>query len=113
MMAESGGETFILPKNDSECGAPTGATTDLHYTMLPFISGTGEAVLCAIIFKSELDISEIPISWKTGIDITKDNDDEATVMRREPLYFSRETSSLFLWHCPKSEHYNYPADRHA
>jgi hypothetical protein len=24
-----GGELFILPKMDSECGAPTGATTDL------------------------------------------------------------------------------------
>ena len=57
-----GGERFILPKDNSECGAPTGATTDIHYTVLPFISGTGEAVLCAIIFKSELDISEIPIS---------------------------------------------------
>jgi hypothetical protein len=45
-----GGEMFILPKFESECGAPTAATTDLHYTVLPFISGTGEAVMCAIIF---------------------------------------------------------------
>jgi hypothetical protein len=51
-----GGELFILPKMDSECGAPTGATTDLHYTVLPFVSGTGEAVMCAIIFKSEQEI---------------------------------------------------------
>ena len=40
-----GGELFILPKIDSECGAPTGATTDLHYMVLPFMSGTREAVV--------------------------------------------------------------------
>jgi hypothetical protein len=50
---------------DSECGAPTGTTTDLHYTVLPFVSGTGEAVMCAIIFKSEQEIGEILINWKT------------------------------------------------
>jgi hypothetical protein len=33
----AGGKTFILPKNDSECGAPTDTTTDLHYPVLPFI----------------------------------------------------------------------------
>jgi hypothetical protein len=80
-----GGKMFILPKTDSECGAPTGATTDLHYTVLPFISGarTDEAVLCAIIFKSKLYIRKNLISWKTGIDITKDIDNEATVMHGE------------------------------
>jgi hypothetical protein len=40
---------------------------DIHFTVLPFISGTGEAVMCAIIFKSKQDVSEIPISWKTGM----------------------------------------------
>jgi hypothetical protein len=68
---------------DSECGAPTGATTDLHY---PFVSGTGEAVMCAIIFKSEQVISEIPINWKTGIDI-EDIDDREKVMCGGPTYF--------------------------
>jgi hypothetical protein len=83
-----GGEMFILPKLDSECGAPTGATTDLHYTVLPFISGTGEAVMCAIIFKSDQDISEIPINWKTGIDITyNDIEDNERVMGGGPTCF--------------------------
>ncbi len=48
-----GNEKFILPKQDSEFGAPIGATTDIHFTVLPFILGTGEAVMCAVIFKSE------------------------------------------------------------
>ena len=83
-----GNERFILPKDDSECGAPIGATTDIHFTVLPFVSGTGEAVMCAIIFKSDQDISEIPVSWKTGIDITVKNvDDTAEVMRGGPTCF--------------------------
>jgi len=47
-----GGELFIVPKADNEAGCPIDATTDLHFTVLGFISGTGEAVMCAIIFKS-------------------------------------------------------------
>jgi len=80
-----GNEKFILPKQDSEFGAPIGATTDIHFTVLPFISGTGEAVMCAVIFKSEQGISEIPVSWKLGIDITIQNaDDTAKVMSGGP-----------------------------
>ena len=68
-----GGEQFILPKEDAgQCG-PIGATTDIHFTVLPFLSATGQAVMCAVIFKSDLDISKIPVSWKTGIDITVGN----------------------------------------
>ncbi len=48
-----GGERYIMPKNCSDAAAPAGATTDLHFTVLPFISGMGEPVLCAIFFKSE------------------------------------------------------------
>ncbi len=57
-----GGEQFIMPKDDPESGAPIGATTDLHFTVLPFVSGTGDAVMCAIIFKSEQKVSEILLS---------------------------------------------------
>jgi hypothetical protein len=70
-----GGEVFILPKNSGDAAAPIGATTDIYFTMLPFISGTGVPVLCAMIFKSELSISEIPLSWKLGIDITVSNEE--------------------------------------
>jgi hypothetical protein len=52
------GEIFIVPKNSGNTAAPTKATADLHFTGLPFISGTGVSVLCAIISKSELEISD-------------------------------------------------------
>ncbi len=48
-----GGEVFILPKKSDDDAAPIRATTDLHFTVLPFISGTGVPVFCAINFKSE------------------------------------------------------------
>jgi hypothetical protein len=67
-----GCEVFIMPKDCSDATAPpTEATTDLHYTVLPFLSGTGDVpVLCAIIFKSEQSIKDIPINWKLGIYLT-------------------------------------------
>jgi hypothetical protein len=70
-----GGEVYFIPKDCSDAAAPAGATTDLHYTVLPFISGTGVPVLCTIIFKSEQNIKDIPISWKLGIDLTVRNED--------------------------------------
>jgi len=69
------GEVFILPKNSGDAAAPIGATTNIHFTVLPFISGTGVPVLSAIIFKSEPSISEIPLSWKLGIEITVSNEE--------------------------------------
>jgi hypothetical protein len=49
--------------------------------VLRFICGTGEPVICGIIIKSDQKTSEIPISWKTGIDITVDDvDDHNKVM---------------------------------
>jgi hypothetical protein len=98
-----GGELFILPRNDSKCGAPTGATTDLHYTILAFISGTGKAVLCAIIFKSELSIQDIPVSWKTGIDITGNVDDEAaTIVEDLPVFLEKTHIPCFYGTSPKA-----------
>ncbi len=55
-----GGELFIMPKNIGDAAAPAGATTDIHFTVLPFMLGTGEPVLCAITVRSEHYISEIP-----------------------------------------------------
>jgi hypothetical protein len=46
-----------------------GSTVDNHFTVLPFITGEGEAVLCAIILKSEKDVTDIPINWRYGIDV--------------------------------------------
>jgi len=87
-----------MPKNIGDGAAPAGATTDLHFTVLPFISGTGEPVLCAIIFKSEQQISEIPVNWKTGIDLTCDNaDDMAKVAAGGPTctYLGKEIPCFY------------------
>jgi hypothetical protein len=65
-----GGHKYILPTDGSSTGT-LGSTTDMHFTVLPFISGTGEPIMCAIILKSEKHVSEIPTSWKLGIDITR------------------------------------------
>jgi hypothetical protein len=79
-----GGELFVLPKMDNEAGLPIGSTTDLHFTVLRFISGIGEAVMCTIIFKFELPVSKILVSWKLGLDITCDADDHDNVMAGGP-----------------------------
>jgi hypothetical protein len=61
MMGMWGGETFIVPKDDPEA-APRGSTTDIHFTVLAFMSRLGDPMR-AVIFKSELPVSEIPLSW--------------------------------------------------
>jgi hypothetical protein len=48
-----------------------GAVTDNHFTFLCFQSGTGEPIMCALIFKSVRKNGELPDSWRTGIDIKK------------------------------------------
>jgi hypothetical protein len=55
-----GGKLFIMTKNIGNAAAPAGATTEIHITVLPFMLGTGEPVLCAITVRSEQHISEIP-----------------------------------------------------
>jgi hypothetical protein len=76
-----GGEVFTMPKNCGDAAAPAGATTDIHFTILPFISGTGEPVLCSIIFKSEQDIKDIPLNWKLGIDLAVENGDAEVIKK--------------------------------
>jgi hypothetical protein len=99
-----GNKQFIVPKVDSECGAPTSETADIHFTVLPFISGTGEAVMCTIIFKSKQDVSKIPISWKPGIGITCENiEDTANVMQGGPTcIFQGKTIPCFFGTSPKA-----------
>ena len=66
-----GGELIVVPVEDCEAFGIKGATTDMHFTVVPFTSGTGEPVLCAIILKSNKTAAEIPVVWKFGVDITK------------------------------------------
>jgi hypothetical protein len=47
------------------------STADHRFTILPFTSGSGEAVCCVIIFQHKEE--EVPATWKTGIDITVKN----------------------------------------
>ena len=66
-----GGRKVIVPTKGS-CHGTVGSTTDHHFTVLPFISGTGSAVMCAIILQSEKKVGEIPWAWRLGIDILHD-----------------------------------------
>jgi hypothetical protein len=44
----------------------------MNFTLLAFTSGTGEAMICAIIMKSKKHVLENPIRWKLAIDVTKE-----------------------------------------
>ncbi len=115
-----GGELFILPVDDDDI-APTGATTDIHYTVLAFLLATGQAIMCAVIFKSERDVSEIPISWKLGIDIKKpmnvdttselikdilDNDDGPMSGGPKCKYNGKEVPCFLVHHLTPQSHRN-------
>jgi hypothetical protein len=65
------GEKFVFPKHLPKPGR-CGATTNLHFTVMPFIAGTGEAVMCAVILKSEYSSDEIPLQWRLGINMKKE-----------------------------------------
>lgn len=65
-----GGRRFIVPATST--AAPIGSTSDIHFTTLCFTSALGDPIMCAVIFKSQKKQCEIPITWKLGINITKD-----------------------------------------
>jgi hypothetical protein len=66
-----GGEMFLLPCEDKESEIAA-AVTDTPFYVLSFSSGTNEPVLCAVIFKSNKDVDNIPYTWRLGIDLAKD-----------------------------------------
>ena len=65
-----GGRLHVMPKGATESGV-IGSTTDIHFSVLCFTSGSGQPIMCAVILKSNKDISELPDTWKLGIDIRK------------------------------------------
>jgi hypothetical protein len=73
-----GGELFVVPCSDNESCGLTGATTDIHFTVMCFSSATGNPVLAVVILKSEKHVDDIPLSLKFGIDITKPADRSGT-----------------------------------
>jgi hypothetical protein len=66
-----GNEKRIVGTDEDTGNGLTGAVSDNHFTILCFQSGTGEPIICSIIFKSE-----IPDCWKTGIDIRRLRNEE-------------------------------------
>ncbi len=83
---------------------PTGSMTDLHFTVLRFVSRIGEPVICAILFKSDQKVHEIPINWKTGINlIVEDTDDHSKVMAGGPsCTYLGKTVPCFYGTSPKA-----------
>jgi hypothetical protein len=75
----NGGELFVLPcdTSDGEAGL-VGATTDIHCTVMCFSSPTGEPVMAAVIEKLSKNITEVPMHWKLGNDITKQPEEGTT-----------------------------------
>lgn len=67
-----GGQRFVIPRDAVTNTGCLGKTMDIHFTVLCFTAGTGEPVMCAVIFKSEQDVSKITLSWKMGINIRRD-----------------------------------------
>lgn len=65
-----GGQKFVFPCGGDNTGT-LGSNTDLHFTVLCFNNALGTPVLCAVILKSKKEVSEVPLSWQFGIDITK------------------------------------------
>lgn len=68
-----GHQQFVLPVNMVDGAGLQGSVVDMHFTVVPFMTGEGEPVLCAVILKSDRDASEIPITWKSGIDLCRPN----------------------------------------
>ena len=66
-----GGKLFVIDKNQIE-GARVGCFSDLHFTLMPFIAGTGEPALCTIILKSDKEIEDLSVMMHLGVDYTKD-----------------------------------------
>lgn len=65
------GQMLNLPV-DCSGGMDLGSdTTEMKFSVYCFSNGLGEAVLCAIVFMSDKDISDIPLSVRWGIDTLK------------------------------------------
>lgn len=111
-----GGQRFIIPRDAVTNTGCLGSTTDLHFTVLCFTAGTGEPVMCAVIFKSEQDVSKIPMSWKMGINIKNNlraggnnaemfalNEGEGNAMEGGPkCYFNGIVIPTFIGTSPKA-----------
>jgi hypothetical protein len=79
-----GGQLFVMPNDGSATGLLS-SMHNMHFTVLGFTSGTGQPVMCAVILKSEQDVSKLPYSWRYGIDVSKhihEDDDDQEFFRK-------------------------------
>jgi hypothetical protein len=70
--------------------ARAGVTSDIHFTVLAFTSGTGEAIMRAIVMKSEKHVTKLLISWRLGIDVTKNVQTGETLLQTYNLNLETE-----------------------
>lgn len=110
-----GGRLYVLPRGCSE-GGTVGASSDIHFTVMCFTSGSGKPIMCAIILKSNKDSTQLPINWRFGIDIRKDlidgsseveifekNCKEGQAMEGGPTcFFNGEKIPCFVGSSPKA-----------
>jgi hypothetical protein len=111
-----GRQLYILPK-DGTRGCLFDLVSDMHFIFLPFIAGTGETIMCAVILKSKKPFEEIPLSWRYGIDLIKPLTDEKSsdndyskywywirYGRWTDLQISGKTNTMFCMHFTKSKY---------
>jgi hypothetical protein len=66
-----GGRRHVMGANQIE-GGRIGVVSDIYFTVLAFTSGTGNAIMCAIIMKLDKGVTDLPTSWKLEINISKE-----------------------------------------
>ena len=60
------GTKYLIKKGTTpQCMA---STMDHRFTVLPFTSGNGKAVLCVVIFQCS-EAQQLPLTWTWGVDI--------------------------------------------
>jgi hypothetical protein len=69
-----GGSCYIMGYGQNK-GGRTSVTLDIHFTVhlrLLWALGTRDVVMCVIIMRSEKDVTDLPMSWTLGIDVSKE-----------------------------------------
>ena len=72
-MANNGnvaGELFITHNNGS-CSGILSCMTDIHFTVMVFTAATRDPVLCAIVHKSNKNVTDLPLYLRYEIEVTK------------------------------------------
>lgn len=65
------GQMFTLPVDGQMSETGTETEVEMKFSLYCFTSGSGEAVVCAVVFMSNKDIVDIPLTVRWGIDTFK------------------------------------------